>query len=107
MVLQNQMHPLQAKVILGTEMVFTTTLFEQNGLFGLKLKHMICCLSVSDLLDYINPDQYAKGRDAQKRRRAKVLTASLSALTSVANKEYSCAQISQIPPKSIEDRSGY
>eukprot|EP00268_Persea_americana_P022118 TRINITY_DN219_c0_g1_i4.p1 TRINITY_DN219_c0_g1~~TRINITY_DN219_c0_g1_i4.p1 ORF type:complete len:1113 (-),score=284.77 TRINITY_DN219_c0_g1_i4:426-3398(-) len=29
-------------------------------------------LSVSDLLDYINPDQYAKGRDAQKRRRAKI-----------------------------------
>lgn len=76
-------------------------------LFGLKLKHMICCLSVSDLLDYINPGQYAKGRDAQKRRRAKVLTASSSALTLVTNKANSCAKISQIPPKSIEDRSGY
>ncbi|XP_077214397.1 protein REDUCED CHLOROPLAST COVERAGE 3-like [Tasmannia lanceolata] len=31
-------------------------------------------LSVSDLLDFINPDQYSKGRDAQKKqRRAKVL----------------------------------
>lgn len=30
-------------------------------------------LSVSDLLDYINPDNCTKGRDAQKRRRAKVL----------------------------------
>lgn len=101
------MHPLQAKVILGTEMVFPTTLFEQNGLFGLKLKHTICCLSVSDLLDYINPDQYAKGRDAQKRRRAKVLTASLSTLTMVVSKANSCAKISQIPPKFIEDRSGH
>lgn len=41
-------------------------------LFGLKLKYMIRCFSVSDLLDYINPGQYAKRSDAQKRRRAKV-----------------------------------
>lgn len=61
------MHLLQAKAILGSEMRFIGLYYltvENNTFVDIKI---LPPFSVSDLLDYINPEQELKERDSQKR----------------------------------------
>lgn len=75
MELRSQMHPLQAKATLGIDMVFPNYLVLCCVTLFLDTKTFDSFCSVSDLLDYISPDQDPKGGDAQrKQRRAKVVT---------------------------------
>ena len=67
-VYQNLMHLLQAKAISGSEMLFIglySLTVENNTFVDIKI---LPPFSVSDLLDYINPEQEMKERDSQKRQ---------------------------------------
>ena len=74
MELRSQMHPLQVKATLGIDMVFQTYLVLSCVIISRHTKTFdpLFC-SVSDLLDYISPDQDSKGGDAQRKRRPKVI----------------------------------